>query len=116
MSASATIVATILRRGAEESSSDYTIIGGKRQKSQDDPESDVRQCQRRTGSSAGGVSPTPTNYTTQDTHPTLPDTGVDRGDYASGEVSPRGTECPSAHRATLAEAFVSAQVHADLVH
>ena len=56
------------------------------------------------------------SYTMLGNRATLPDTGLDRGDEASGEDSSHGTECSPAHRATLAEAGVSAHVHADLVH
>ena len=69
----------------------------------------LKKCPRRMDSSAGELyaSGFPCHCT---------DTGFDRGDEDSGEASPHGTECSPDHRATRAEAGVSVQVRADIVH
>ena len=116
LSASATPVAASPHQDLDVDSSVPTITGGKRSGSQVDPDRGVRKCQPRTGNPADEVSQIPTSYMTQDTHATLPDTGFDRGDDASGEASPHGTKGSLAHRAAPVEAGVSAKAHAELVH
>lgn len=115
-SASATTVANILGRGADLSSSIPTITGGKHLSSQDDPDRGVKKRSWRTGSPAEEALQTPTSYTTKDTNATSPDTGVDHGDDVSREASSHGTEGSPARQATPAEAGVSAQAHAELLH
>ena len=114
-SAAATSVATNSRRDLHVSSSIPATIGGKRQGSPADPERDVQKRQRRRGSPAEEAPQTPTSYTPRGTRATSPDTGFDRGVDVFVEVSPHGTERSPDHRATPAEAGVSAQEHADLV-
>ena len=63
-SAGATSVATSSRQGLDVSSSVPITNGGKRQRSQADPGSDVYNSQRLTGNLAAGVSQTSMNDTT----------------------------------------------------
>ena len=53
---------------------------------------------------------------TRDTHATSPHAYVDHRDEASRYASPRGSTDSTAHRLTLAEAGVSAEAQAELIH
>ena len=55
-------------------------------------------------------------YTPQNAHATTPDKSVGCDGDASGELYLLGADCSPAHRATSAEADVSAHVHANMVH
>ena len=93
---SATAVTTSLRRGADLSSSDPTIISGKRQSSQEDPDRDAQKHPRRTCSPGGSILSSH-KLDDRDTHATSPDAGVDGDDDASEEASPHesGGSCSS---------------------
>ena len=90
--------------------------GGKRPGSPTAPELDVCKCLRRMVNIAEEAPRAPTSSTTLSSRDTLIDTGHDRGDDASGEVSPHGTEGSHARQVTPEAADVSATAYADLVH
>uniref|UniRef100_M4BM89 Uncharacterized protein n=1 Tax=Hyaloperonospora arabidopsidis (strain Emoy2) TaxID=559515 RepID=M4BM89_HYAAE len=76
-----------------------TTSGGKRPRSQDDPDHDAQKHPRRMGSLTEGESHIPMSSSTLGTLATLPGIGIGHGDDVVSGVSPRGTGGSLPHRA-----------------